>query len=78
MKSLTCNQLGGACDHVFTAETFDDMARQSQQHGMEMMQKGDTAHMEAMQKMKSMMSTPEAMQKWMEEKKALFDATPED
>lgn len=30
---MTCNQLGGACEQVFSGETFDDLAAQSQQHG---------------------------------------------
>jgi hypothetical protein len=36
MKSMTCIQLGGECDLVFSGETFDDLAAQSQQHGKEM------------------------------------------
>lgn len=35
MKTMTCKQLGGACDLTFQAETFEEMARQSQQHGLE-------------------------------------------
>ena len=38
MKTMTCNQLGGACDLEFHAETFDEMAQLSKQHGMEMFQ----------------------------------------
>ena len=26
---MTCKQLGGACDHAFHAETFEDMAAQT-------------------------------------------------
>ena len=29
MKSMTCNQLGGACEEIFTGESFDDLAAQS-------------------------------------------------
>lgn len=29
MKTMTCKQLGGACDLEFKADTFDDMAQQS-------------------------------------------------
>ncbi len=45
---MTCQQLGGACDHIFKAETFEEMAEQSKQHGMEMYKIKDEAHMEAM------------------------------
>ena len=40
MKAMTCKQLGGACDVEFKAETFDEIAQLSQQHGNEMFQKG--------------------------------------
>ena len=36
MKTMTCNQLGGACNLEFRASTFEEMAGLSQQHGMEM------------------------------------------
>lgn len=36
MKTMKCNQLGGACDFEFKADTFEEMAEQSKQHGTEM------------------------------------------
>ena len=41
MKTMTCSQLGGACDKEFQAETFEEMAELSKQHGMEMFQQGE-------------------------------------
>jgi predicted small metal-binding protein len=41
MKTMTCNQLGGACELQFNANTFEEMAEMSKKHGMEMYQKGD-------------------------------------
>jgi hypothetical protein len=76
MKVMTCKQLGGACDIEFRAHTFQEMANMSRNHGMEMMQKGDEAHMEAMNKMRELMQTPEAMQQWMEAKRKEFEALP--
>lgn len=73
---MTCKQLGGACDKEFHAETFEEMAKQSQQHGREMFQTQDNAHLEAMQSMSEMMNDPEAMQSWMAARKAEFDALP--
>ncbi len=78
MKSMTCRELGGACDQTFTAETFEEMAALSRKHGMEMFQKGDAAHLEAMEKMKALMQSPGAMQEYMAQKKAAFDFLPED
>lgn len=77
MKKMTCRQLGGACDLEFTASTFEEMAAQSQQHGKEMFQLGDQAHLEAMDAMRSMMTNPAAMQEWMDEKRREFEASPD-
>lgn len=78
MKTMTCKQLGGACDKEFHAETFEEMKNMSMEHGKEMFQKGDEAHLKAMESMKEKMQDPEAMQKWMEEKEKEFDALPEE
>ena len=78
MKTMTCNQLGGACDKKFRADTFDEMAEQSKKHGSEMFQQKDEAHMQAMQKMMELMQDPDAMNKWMDGKRQEFDALPED
>ena len=61
MKTMSCRQLGGACDKEFHAETFEEMAELSKQHGMEMYQRQDPAHLEAMQKMQELMGKPEEM-----------------
>lgn len=74
MKSMTCRQLGGACDVVFEAETFEQIAELSKQHGMEMYQKQEPAHLDAMNKIQEMMQNPEEMKAWYEEKKREFDA----
>jgi len=78
MKSMTCRQLGGSCDQVFRAETFEEMANLSKQHGMEMYKARDADHLKAMEAMQELMKSPEDMQKWFMGKKAEFDALPED
>ena len=78
MKSMTCKQLGGACDKVFQAETFDEIATLSKQHGVEMFKIQDAAHMEAMSKMQVLMKSPDSMQQWFLDRKAEFEALPED
>lgn len=60
MKTMTCKQLDGACDMKFQAETFQELATLSQQHGSQMT------------------ADPEAMQTWMKDKEAEFNALPED
>ena len=74
MKSMTCKQLGGACDQVFQADTFEEIAEMSKRHGTEMFQKGDQAHLEAMNKMQALMQNPGDMQTWFENKRKEFDA----
>lgn len=76
MKTMTCKQLGGACDKEFHANTFEEMAELSKKHGSEMFQAGDTAHLEAMNKMKDLMQNPNAMKEWFENKRKEFEALP--
>lgn len=77
MKTMTCKQLGGACDLEFHAATFDEMAEQSKKHGMEMFQAGDKDHLKAMNEMQKLMKEPEAMQKWFESKRNEFNVLPD-
>ena len=76
MKTMTCNQLGGACEMEFSANTFEEISEMSKNHGMEMFQKGDVAHLKAMSKMRSLMQSPEAMNAWFESKRKEFNALP--
>ena len=77
MKSMTCKELGGACDETFTANTFEEIAEQSKQHGMAMFQQQDADHLAAMAAMKELMQNQQAMQAWYEEKKKAFEALPD-
>jgi len=78
MKTMTCNQLGGACDVAFKADSFDKIAKLSQQHGKDMFEKQDAAHLKAMDDMRALMQKPEAMAHWFAARHAEFDALPED
>ena len=73
MKSMTCKQLGGACDKVFTAATFDEIAKMSKDHGTEMYKLKDQPHMDAMSKMMDMMHNPKEMEQWMQSKRDEFN-----
>lgn len=75
---MTCKQLGGTCEKEFHAETFDEIAEMSKNHGMEMYQKHDKDHIEAMKKMKDGMNNPDTMKKWIKSRQKEFDAVPED
>jgi hypothetical protein len=78
MKTMTCKQLGGACDKEFHANTFEEMAQMSKKHGMEMFQTSDAAHLKAMNEMQELMKSPESMKEWFENKRVEFNALSED
>ena len=78
MKTMTCKQLGGACDMEFSANTFEEMAEKSKHHGLNMFHMGDAAHIKAMEEMQEQMRSPEAMKDWFESKKKEFEALNED
>ena len=78
MKTMNCKQLGGACEKEFHANSFDEIAEMSKQHGMEMFKNNDEAHLKAMNEMQELMQNPEAMKDWFENKKKEFEELPED
>lgn len=65
MKSMTCRELGGPCDHTLCAETWDDMVKAMTRHVME--NHPDTV--KAMEKMHA-----EDPKKWGREMKPKWDA----
>lgn len=73
MKKMTCKQLGGACEEVFSANTFEELVALSKQHGMEMFQQQDAQHLQAMARVQQLMSDPEAMKVWFDNKRSEFD-----
>jgi len=78
MKTMSCKQLGGACDKLFTANTFDEISELSQAHGKEMFQIGDEVHLKAMSEIGVLMQDSAAMELWVSNKKLEFDSLPED
>ena len=78
MKTMRCNELGGACEKAFSANTFEELAQLSKAHGQEMFEANDPAHEEAMKKIFTDMQDPEAMKAWILAKKEEFENLPED
>ena len=78
MKTMTCKQLGGACDQKFSANSFEEIAALSKKHGMEMFQKGDEAHLKAVKEMMTLMQNPDEMKKWFDNKRKEFESLAED
>lgn len=77
MKTMSCKQLGGACDLEFSANTFEEMSELSKQHGMEMFKNQDPAHLAAMNNIQELMKDPEAINAWLENKKREFAELPD-
>ena len=77
MKTMTCRQLGGACDEEFQADTFEAMGELSRQHAMQMHEQQDAPHLKAMQDMQALMKDPDAMGKWFDSKRKEFDELPD-
>ncbi|MGB5830592.1 MAG: hypothetical protein WBG92_01190 [Thiohalocapsa sp.] len=50
----------------------------SKEHGMEMFQSKDEAHLKAMADMQKLRQKPEAMKDWFEKKKKEFEELPEE
>jgi predicted small metal-binding protein len=78
MKTMTCRQLGGACNETFSADGFDEIAMMVSKHARQKVEQGDVAHIEAMNEMRKSMTSPEAMTAWMDEKREMFNSMPED
>ena len=68
MKTMTCKQLGGACDEELSAETWDDMVKTMTKHVM-------GKHPDVAEKMKKMHE--EDPQEWGREMKPKWEAAPE-
>ena len=75
---MTCNQLGGACEKTFSANSFDEMVELSKAHGMEMFATQDADHLQAMMKIQALMQDPAAMKEWFDSKKTEFEALSDD
>lgn len=78
MKTMTCKQLGGACDKTFSANSFEEMVEISKAHGMEMFQSQDADHMQAMMKIQGLMQNPDAMKEFFDTKQKEFEALADD
>lgn len=61
----------------FHANSFEEIVELSKKHASEMFLKGDAPHLKAMQDMKTMMRSANALQEWFQIKRNEFNALPE-
>jgi hypothetical protein len=78
MKTMTCRQLGGACDLALRGETADDVINLQDQHLKDAVAAGDETHRAARDDMKGRWKHPISGMKWYKNTKKEFAALPED
>jgi predicted small metal-binding protein len=78
MKTMTCRQLGGACDLELHGENADEIINQQDQHLKEVVAAGDTAHEQARNDMKGRWKNPIKGMGWYKSTKKQFAALPDD
>ena len=78
MKTMTCRQLGGPCDHAHHGRDADEVIKAQDQHLKDMVAAGDAAHAPALDDMKGRWKRPISGMKWYKAAKKDFAALPED
>lgn len=75
MKTMTCKDMGGACDMPITGNTAQEMADNGVKH---LEQSNDEGDKEARKMMEEMKNNPEEQRMWMEDFQRKFAELPED
>lgn len=78
MKTMTCNQLGGACEFQLHGVTADEVIKAQDKHLKEIVAGGDEAHKSALKAMKGRWKHPISGMAWYKNAKRDFSALPED
>ncbi len=78
MKTMTCRQLGGPCDHAHRGEDADAVIKLQDAHLNEMVSGGDAAHEDALRAMKDRWKHPISGMGWYRQVKRDFAALAED
>jgi hypothetical protein len=78
MKTMTCRQLGGPCEHAHRGRTANDVIKAQDAHLREAVAAGDAAHEPALNDMKGRWKNPVGGMGWYRQAKRDFRALPED
>ncbi len=78
MKTMTCRQLGGPCEHAHHGSSADEVIKAQDRHLKEVVAGGDEAHEDALREMKGRWKNPLAGMGWYRQAKRDFAALPED
>ena len=77
MKTMTCRQLGGACDLPLQGDTADEVIKAQDRHLKDIVAGGDAAHQDALKAMKGRWKRPISGMAWYKKAKRDFAALPE-
>jgi predicted small metal-binding protein len=78
MKTMTCEQLGGACELGLRGDTADEVIKAQDRHLREAVAAGDTSHQGALDAMKGRRKHPIKGMGWYRDTKREFAALPDD
>lgn len=78
MKTMTCKQLGGPCEHRLTGESADAVIKAQDRHLRAMVDGGDETHAGALKAMKGRWKRPISGMGWYRDTKRQFAELPED
>ena len=78
MKTMTCQQLGGPCDHQHRCDTADEVIKAQDRHLKETVAGGDDTHAAALKEMKGRWKHPIAGMGWYRDAKRNFAELSED
>ena len=78
MKTMTCKQLGGACDLALHGDIADEVIKAQDRHLNEIVSSGDETHKSALKEMKGRWKHPVSGMGWYRKAKRDFAALPED
>jgi hypothetical protein len=77
IKTMTCRQLGGPCDHAHHGEDANEVIKAQDGHLKDAVAGGDTAHEPALKEMKGRWKHPIAGMGWYRKAKRDFANLPE-
>jgi hypothetical protein len=78
MRTMTCQQLGGACDLRLSGSSADDVIKAQDKHLRAVVAAGDAAHEQALKEMKGRWRHPVKGMGWYKDTKRAFATLPED
>ena len=64
MKTMTCQQLGGPCDHQLRGESANEVIQEQDRHLRQSVRDGDDTHDQAHREMKGRWKHPKQSMDW--------------